>query len=141
MSRTARIGGFAAAVAIVGALLLPATGAVATPTAHKAGAIVNYLTTGKIRIAKKLSVPFVCSVNCDVVSTLKLKGPFVKGADKESASLTAGAPVAHFLQPSGPLLRLIKSMPGRYKLVSHVNATDPATGATDQISHSFRLKR
>jgi hypothetical protein len=141
MSRKSRIGSFAAALAIVGALLLPATGAVATPTAHKSGAIVNYLTTGKIRIGKKLSVPFVCSVNCDVVSTLKLKGPFVKGADKESASLTAGAPVAHFLQPSGPLLRLIKSMPGRYKLISHVNASDPATGATDQISHSFRLKR
>jgi hypothetical protein len=141
MSRSSRIGSFVAGVAIVGALLLPASGASGAPTAHKSGAIINYLSTAKIKIAKTMTVPFVCSVNCDVVSTLKVKGPFVKGADKERGSLQAGVPAGHFIKPSGPLLKLMKASPGRYKLVSHITATDPATGAVDKIAHSFKLKR
>ena len=141
MSRMSRIGSFAVAVAVIGALLLPASGAAGSPTAHKSGAIINYLTTGKLRIAKKIIVPFVCSVNCDVVSSLKLKGPFVKGTDVEQGSLQAGVPAGHFIKPSGPLLKLLKASPGRYKVISQVTATDPATGATDQISHGFKLKR
>jgi hypothetical protein len=135
-----RLGSLAAAVAVIGALLLPASGAGA-PTAHKSGAIVNYLTTGKIKIAKRMAVPFVCAVNCDVVSTLKVKGPFVKGSDTEQGSLQAGVPAEHFIKPSGPLKNLMKAAPGRYKLVSNVTATDPATGAVDQIAHAFRIKR
>ena len=75
MSGMSRIGSFAAAVAVIGGVLLPASGAAGSPTAHKSGAIVNYLTTGKLQIAKRMVVPFVCSANCDVVSTLKVKGP------------------------------------------------------------------
>jgi hypothetical protein len=141
MSRMSRIGSFAAAVAVIGALLLPASSAVGAATAHKSGALINYLTTGKIKISKRMVVPFQCSVNCNVVSTLKLKGPFVKGADTEQGSLQAGVPAGHFIKPSGPLKKLMLSMPGRYKLVSHVTATDPATGATDQIANAFKLKR
>ena len=141
MSRMSRIGSFAAAVAVIGALLLPATGAVGAPTAHKSGAIVNYLTTGKIKISKKMIVPFQCAVNCDVVSTLKVKGPLVKGADTEQGSIPAGVPAGHFIKPSGPLKKLMKASPGRYKLISHITATDPATGAIDKIAHSFKLKR
>ncbi len=141
MSRKTRIGSIAAAVAATGVLLLPATGAVGSPTAHKSGAIVNYLTTGKLRIAKRIVVPFVCSVNCDVTSTLKLKGPFVKGSDTETGSLQAGVAAGHYIKPSGRLKKLMKAHPGRYKLISHVTATDPATGAVDKIAHRFRLKR
>ena len=141
MSRTSRIGSFAVVAAVVGALLLPISGASGAPTAHKSGAIVNYLSTGKIRIAKRMQVLFSCSVACNLVSTLKVKGPFVKGASKDSGSPGAGQAAEHFLKPTGPLLKLMKASPGRYKLVSHVKATDPATGAVDKIAHSFRLKR
>jgi hypothetical protein len=141
MSRTSRIGTLAAAVAVIGVLLLPASSAVSAPTAQKSGAIINYLTTGKIKIAKKLVVPFVCSVNCNVTSFLKLKGPFVKGSDTESGSIQAGVAAGHFLKPSGPLKKILVASPGRYKLISRITATDPATGATDQIAHSFKLKR
>lgn len=141
MSRKSRTGSIAAAIAVTGALLLPVAGASAAPTAHKSGAIVNYTTTGKLKIAKKIVVPFVCSVNCNVVSTLKIKGPFVKGSDTEQGSLQAGVVAGHFIKPSGPLKKLMRANPGRYKLVSHVTATDPATGAVDNISHAFRLKR
>jgi hypothetical protein len=141
MSRMSRIGTVAAAVAVIGALLLPASSAVSAPTAHKSGAIVNYLTFGKIRIKKKIIVPFQCSVNCNVTSFLKLKGPFVKGSDTEVGSLAAGVPAGHFLQPSGPLNKLLRATPGRYKLISRITAQDPLTGATDQIAHTFKLKR
>lgn len=141
MGRTSRIGSFAAAVALIAALLLPASRAAGSPTAHKSGAIINYVTTGKLRIAKRIIVPIVCSVNCDVVSSLKVKGPFVKGTDVEQGSLQAGVPAGHFIKPSGPLLKLLKASPGRYKLISNVTAADPATGATDHIAHSFKLKR
>jgi len=96
MGRMSRIWSFGAAIAVVGALLLPASGAVGAPSAHKSGALINYLTTGKLRIGKRIIVPFQCSVNCNVVSFLKLKGPFVKGSDTEQGSLTgrcAGGPL------------------------------------------------
>jgi hypothetical protein len=141
MSRMSRIGSFAAAIAVIGALLLPATSAVSAPTAHKSGAIINYLTTGKLQIGKRIIVPFQCAVNCNVVSTLAVKGPFVKGSDTEQGSLAAGVPAGHFIKPSKGLRTLMKDSPGRYKIVSHVTATDPTTGATDAIAHSFRLKR
>jgi hypothetical protein len=141
MSRKSRIGSFAAVVAVIGALLLPASSAISAPTAHKSGAIVNYLTTGKLRIGKKIIVPFQCAVNCNVTSFLKLKGPFVKGSDTELGSLLAGQPAGHFIKPSGPLLKVLKASPGRYKIISRITATDPVTGATDTIAHSFKLKR
>ena len=141
MGRMSRIWSFGAAIAVVGALLLPASGAVGAPSAHQSGALINYLTTGKLRIGKRIIVPFQCSVNCNVVSFLKLKGPFVKGSDTEQGSLQAGVPAGHFIKPSGTLLKLLKASPGRYKIVSRVTATDPATGATEQIAHGFKLKR
>jgi hypothetical protein len=141
MSRMSRIGTVIAAVAVIGALLLPASNAVSAPTAHKSGAIVNYLTLGKIRIQKKIVVPFQCAVTCDVVSFLKLKGPFVKGSDTAAATLAAGQPAGHFLKPSGPLQKVLRASPGRYKLISRITATDPATGAVDEIAHQFKLKR
>ena len=142
MSRMSRFWSFAGAVAVVGALLLPASSAVASgPVAHKSGAIINYLTTGKLRIGKRIVIPFQCAVACNVVSTLTVKGPFVHGSDTEQGSIAAGVPAGHFIKPSGALLRLMKSHPGRYKLISSITATDPATAATDSISHAFKLKR
>ena len=142
MTRKPRTRTIAAVLAILAALLLPATTASAGgPTAVKSGALVNYTTTGKVRIAKKLFVPFVCSANCSVVSNLTLKGPGVKLPDTQSATLNAGVVAAHFLQPNGPLTRALKAAPGRFKLVSSITATDVTTGATDAISNVFRLKR
>ena len=142
MTRKPRTRAIAAVLAVIGALLLPATTASAGgPTAVKSGALVNYTSTGKIRIAKKLFVPFVCSANCSVVSNLTLKGPGVKVPDTRSATLNANVVAAHFLQPNGPLLKAMRAAPGRFKVVSSITATDVVTGATDTIANTFRLKR
>ncbi len=142
MSRMSRIGRIATVLAVAGALLLPASSAVAGgPTASKSGALINYLTAGKLKIGKRITIPFQCAVTCDVVSTVTLKGPGIHLSDSETGTLQGGVPSGHFIKPNGPLLRAMKASPGRFKLVSSVNATDPATGATDAISHAFRLKR
>ena len=142
------MGTIVAVLAITAVLAVPASSAVAGgvesgggPVATKSGALVNYTTTGKLRIAKKIFVPFVCAANCSVVSTLALKGPGVKLTDTQSATLNAGFVAAHFIQPNGPLSRALRASPGRFKVVSSVTATDLATGATDAISNAFRLKR
>jgi len=141
MSRMSRMGRVTALVAASALLLLPAAGATGAPTAQKSGAIINYLTTGKLKISKKIVVPFQCAVQCDVVSTLTIKGPGVKGSDTETGTLGAGVPSGHFIKPSGTLLKLMRANVGKFKIVSNATATDPATGATDQISHAFKLKR
>jgi hypothetical protein len=142
MVRVSRTGSFAAVLTVAGALLLTGSSAVAgAPVATKSGALINYLTTGKLKIGKKVVVPFQCAVNCNVVSSLKVKGPGIKATDTESGTLSAGVPSGHFIKPNGPLLKAMKAFPGRFRLISNVDATDPVSGATDEISHSFRLKR
>lgn len=142
MSRMSRIWKSAALLAVAGALLLPGSAALAGgPPATKSGALINYLTTGKLKIAKKIIVPFQCATNCNVVSSITIKGPGIHLTDTESGTLGAGVPSGHFIKPNGPLLKALKAAPGRFKLISSVNATDPVTGATDAISHAFRLKR
>jgi hypothetical protein len=127
---------------VAGALLLPGSSALAGgPVATKSGALINYLTTGKLKIAKKIIVPFQCAVACNVVSSLTVKGPGIKATDTESGNLGAGVPAGHFIKPNGTLLKAMKASPGRFTLVSSVNATDPATGATDAIANTFKLKR
>jgi hypothetical protein len=142
MVRVSRIGSVAAVFAVAAVFLLPGSSALASgPAATKSGALINYLTTGKLKIAKKIIVPFQCSVNCNVVSSVTVKGPGIHATDTQSGSLQAGVPSGHFIKPNGPLKKAMRASPGRFKLVSSVNATDPATGATDSISHVFRLKR
>ena len=129
------------AIALTAALAPTWSSAGAAPRAEKAGTIVNYLPTGKLRVAKKIVVPFVCSVSCSVVSTLVLKGPSVRGSDTEQVSLAADSPVAHRIKPRSKALRRMKEVPSRYRLISTITATDTGTGATETVKHIFGFKR
>jgi len=140
MSRTSRIWAIAAGIAVMGALLVPASGAAAAPTAHKAGAIVNYTSVGKIRIRKHMQIFFSCAVACDATSTSTIKGLGGKISIPASGSLPAGPGVLQ-LTVKGVLIKLLKQRPGAFKLVNTIVATDPTTGATDTIHHTFRFKR
>ena len=141
MSKMSRARDFAVAIAVTAALAPTAPSAAAAPRAEKAGTIVSYLPTGKLRVAKKIVVPFVCSVNCSVVSTLVLKGPSVRGSDTEQVSLAAGSPVGHRIKPRPKALRLMKRVPSKYRLTSTITATDSGTGATETVKHKFGFKR
>jgi hypothetical protein len=136
-----RIGRAAALLALAGALILPASAAGGGPTASKSGAIINYVSGTKLKIGKRMQIVVVCSVDCNVVSKSTIKGPGVKLRGNVSGSLLAGVPGGPFFKPNGPLLKAMKRSPGRFRLINSITATDPATGATDAISRSFRLKR
>jgi hypothetical protein len=143
-----RIGRAVALLALAGALVLPASvlpASAATagdgPTASKSGAIINYKSGKKLKIGKRIQILVVCSVDCNVVSKSTIKGPGVKLRGTVSGQLQAGAVGGPFFKPNGPLLKAMKATPGKFRLINRITATDPATGATDAISRSFRLKR
>jgi hypothetical protein len=141
MTRMSRMGRAAALIAVAGMLLLPASGLAGAPVATKSGALINYTTTGKLKIRKTITIPVVCSANCQVTSTITLKGPGFKLHNTVSGTLTAGVPGGHLIKPNGPLLKSMKASPGKFRIVSQMTATDVSTGATDSISHTFKLKR
>jgi hypothetical protein len=142
MRTTSRIGRIATLTAITGALLVPASDAVAkTPVAHKSGALINYVTTAKLKVQKRINIFAVCAVDCTVNTTTTIKGRGYKQTFPLNGALAAGVPGGPFFKPNGPLLSAMKAHPGAFKIVSSMTATDPTTGATDSIAHTFKLKR
>jgi hypothetical protein len=134
--------GIVVAALALGLLLLPSIAAAGGgPTATKAGALVNYVSTGKLKIGKRITIVIVCSADCNVDTTTTVKGPGFKETATVGGPLTANVPGGPFFKPNGPLLKGMKATPGRYRINSTVTATDAVTGATDAISRSFRLKR
>ena len=129
--------------ALAGALALPASTAVAGygPVASKSGAIVNFVTTGKLKVAKRIQPLAVCNVNCDVSGTGVLKGMGGKATFSDSSPFAAGQQFGLFVIVKGQLLRLMKAHPGKFRLAETLTATDPTTGATDTVSRTFRFKR
>jgi hypothetical protein len=135
--------GIVVAALALSLFLLPAAAVAggAGPTATKSGTLVNYVSTGKLKIAKTITIFVVCAANCDVQTNTVVKGPGFKESAKISGSLSAGVPGGPFFKPNGPLLKAMKAQPGRFRVNSTVAATDPATGVTETIARSFRLKR
>jgi hypothetical protein len=143
MSRMSRIWTLGALIAVAAVLFVPASGAVAGdgPVATKSGAIVNFVTTGKLRVTRRIQPLAVCTVNCDVTGTGVLKGIGGRATFSDSGSFPAGQQFGLFVTIKGSLLKLMKKFPGRFRLAETLTATDPATGATDSVSKSFRFKR
>jgi hypothetical protein len=130
-------------LAVAGALLLPASSAVAGegPLAHKSGAIVNFLPAGKIKVAKHFQPLAVCSVNCNVTGKAVLKGLGGKATITDTGTFNANETFGLRITVKGQLLKLMKANPGKFRLTETYTATDPATGAADTVSRSFRFKR
>src|SRR6266545_754467 len=142
MSRKTWAGCLIAIVAMAGVLLLPSANAAAGgPVAHKSGAIVNYTSTGKLKVAKNIFIYFTCAVNCNATSTSTIKGLGGKVTIPASGSVTAGVQAYIKLTVKGVLLKLLKAQPGAFKVINNISATDPTTGAVDNINHTFKLKR
>jgi hypothetical protein len=123
-------------------LLVPAAAASADgPVATKSGAVINFTSTAKLRVAKTMHVRYSCSVDCDVAVTARIKGPGTNlRLVQPPVSFTAG-PVLFFIKPNKPLLKLMKAEPTRFRIACTIDGTDRSTGGTDEISHSFKVKR
>jgi hypothetical protein len=141
MASVSRIRTIVALVAVSALLLLPSSSAAGAPVATKSGALINYVSTAKLKVAKSITIPVVCSADCQVTSTVRIKGPSFKLTNTVAGPLTGGVPGGHVIKPNGPLLKSMKADTGKFKVVSNMTATDLATGATDAISHTFKLKR
>jgi hypothetical protein len=143
VARRTHTGKRVALLALAGALSLPASTAVAGdgPQATKSGAIVNFVTRGKLKVAKRIQPLAVCNVNCDVSGNGVLKGMGGKAAFSDSNSFAAGQQFGLFVIVKGQLLKLMKANPGKFTLTETLTAIDPATGATDTVSRSFKFKR
>src|SRR5262245_49682277 len=106
---------------------MPAATAVADgPVATKSGALINYVSLGKLKIAKKIQILVVCSAACNVTSTSTVKGPGFTQPVQVSGGLQANVPGGPFFQPNGALLKSMKASPGKYKITSSLTATNPA---------------
>ena len=136
------IGRVAALLAIAAALLAPALAAGGEgPVATKSGALVNYITGGKLKIGKKINILVVCSADCDVTSSLRIKGPGVKVKGTVSGQLPANVPGATYLKLRRAGLKALKAKPSKFKLVNRITAADAVTGAVDSISRTFKFKK
>jgi hypothetical protein len=104
--------------------------------------IVSYVTTGKLKVAKRIQYNIVCSVNCQVTatSTLKLKGPDLPPA-VVPGTLAAGAPASPFIVLNKPAKRALKANPSKARLVTTITATDLATGASQTVNRTYRFKK
>ena len=104
--------------------------------------LVSYLTKGKRKVAKKVRYQFVCSADCQVTvsSKIKLKGPDVPPL-VDTAQFAAGVPIAHSLTLNKSLREAITDHIGASKLVSEVRATNTATGESDTDRRTFSFKK
>ena len=139
-----------AALAVAGALLVPASQAAAGahlakagegPVATKSGAIVNFVPAGKLKVAKHFQPLGVCAVNCSVTGTAVLKGMGGKATITDSGSFAANQTFGLQITVKGVLLKLMKASPGRFRLNVTYTATDPMTAATDTVSRVYKFKR
>ena len=150
MRRRIRLSGVAVSVGLIATLFLPVTGATGQavsgapgdgPIAQKAGALVNYATQGKIKVAPTIGVSFVCSVPCSVTSILTIKGPN-GGSDTQTATdVPVGQLLTHVVNIGKSGARFMRANLRKFRVVSTVTATDASTGAVETISQTFRLKR
>lgn len=131
-------------MAVLALALMPVLGTAAAeggPPATKSGTLINFLSGGKLRIAKKITIFVVCSADCQAQAKTTIVAPGPNLTFNVAGPLTAGVPGGPFIKPNGPLLKAMKAHPGRFKLRTTITATNVATGAAETISGTFRLKR
>jgi hypothetical protein len=152
------VGTGVAALAVITALALPASSAFAGgaqiasagggPVAQKSGALINFQTTGKLRVAKVIQPIAVCNASCTVSGVGTIKGFGGRGTFSDAGGpFGPGELFGLALHAKGSLLKAMKAAPGRFHLTETLTATpvDPTThapiGAPETISATFGFKR
>ena len=104
---------------------------------------LSYVTTGKLKLKKRITYKFVCSTECQVTatSTLVLRGPDV-GPIVDTGVFPAGQIIEVFLKPNKSARRKIRRNLGASKLRTSVTAINPGPyGENDTDTRVFRFKR
>jgi 3D (Asp-Asp-Asp) domain-containing protein len=105
--------------------------------------LLSYVTTGKLKLKKRITYKFVCSTECQVTATttLVLRGPDV-GPIVDTGVFPAGQIIEVFLKPNKSARRAIRRNIGASKLRTSVTAINPGPyGENDTDTRVFRFKR
>ena len=105
--------------------------------------LLSYVTTGKLKLKKRIAYKFVCSTECQVTATttLVLRGPDV-GPIVDTGVFPAGQIIEVFLKPNKSARRAIRSNIGKSKLRTSVTAINPGPyGENDTDTRVFKFKR
>ncbi len=137
------VGRALAGVAVAALLAVPASEAVADggPVARESGALINFVTTGKLRVQRTMQPLAQCSATCNVTGSGTLKGLGGRATFSDTGQFAAGQLFGLSVTVPKKLLRLMKQSPGRFRLSETLTATDATTGAVDSVSQTFRFKR
>jgi hypothetical protein len=105
--------------------------------------LLSYVTTGKLKLGKRIAYKLVCSTECQVTATttLVLRGPDV-GPVVDTALFPAGETIVVLLQPNKSARRAIRRHIRASKLRTSVTAVNPGPyGESDTDTRIFRFKR
>jgi hypothetical protein len=115
-------------------------GPVATPSAE-VESIVNYNTSGKLKVQRKIRFLATCTVNCNVTVNLELvvPGPNLKTAPL-TGSFLAGQIFEGFIELNKAGRAFVKENKKKSKFRTSIAAVDPLTGNTDTDARTFKFK-
>jgi len=105
--------------------------------------LLSYVTTGKLKLKKRITYKFMCSTECQVTATttLVLRGPDV-GPIVDTGVFPAGQIIEVFLKPNKSARRAIRRNIGASKLRTSVTAINPGPyGENDTDTRVFRFRR
>jgi hypothetical protein len=135
MSRKTRVCSLAVTAAVAALMILPSSDAMA-------GTLINFITTGKLTIARQIQPAAVCTATCNVTGTGVLKGPGGRFPVADSGGpFAAGQPFGLSVFIKKAAVSFMKQSPGRWHLAETLTATDATTGAVDSVTASFGFKR
>ena len=115
----------------------------AAQTSVDSEGVLSYVTTGKLKVGKRIAYKLVCSKECQVTATttLVLRGPDV-GPFVDTASFPAGETIVVSLKPNKSARRAIRRHIRASKLRTSVTAVHPGPyGESDTDTRVFRFKR
>ena len=118
-----------AALVTVGVAIILVTAAphhAVAQTSVDSDGVLSYVTTGKLKVGKRIAYKLVCSTECQVTATttLVLRGPDV-GPVVDTALFPAGKTIVVFLKPNKSALRAIRRHIRTSKLRTAVTAVNP----------------
>jgi hypothetical protein len=105
--------------------------------------LLSYVTTGKLKVGKRIAYKLVCSTECQVTATttLVLRGPDV-GPIVDTGLFPAGEIIEVFLKPNKSARRSIRRNIRKSKLRTSVTAINTGPyGENDTDTRVFRFRR
>jgi hypothetical protein len=128
-------------VAASGSSGLVRTGGTTATSSAEVETLASYVTTGKLKVQRRVRFLASCSVNCDVTvhMVLEVPGPNL-ASEPLSGSFPAGQVFEGYIKLTKSGLAFLKENKSKAKFRTEYTATDPLTGNTDTDTRAFKFK-